>query len=137
MCLPVSYQCSLDQIESMGAQSDVSVHKNEINSSENSPVEVKHLEDAAVQDGNLVYDGDEEPEIHMRTWIALAAMFLLNYVQVIALQGPPAVVGRTELDTVHSLIVCSSRTSARASMVPKRRLGCLTLYHLFKQLCLP
>ncbi|KAK5095834.1 hypothetical protein LTS08_007971 [Lithohypha guttulata] len=75
----------------MGAQSDVSVHKNEINSSENSPVEVKHLEDAAAQDGNLVYDGDEEPEIHMRTWIALAAMFLLNYVQVIALQGPPAV----------------------------------------------
>ena len=42
---------------------------------------------------NLVYnDDEEEPEIHARTWIALAAMFLLNFVQVVALQGPPAVV---------------------------------------------
>ena len=41
---------------------------------------------------NLVYDNEEvEPEIHARTWVALAAMFLLNYVQVFALQGPPAV----------------------------------------------
>lgn len=40
---------------------------------------------------NLVYDnGEVEPGIHARTWVALAAMFLLNYVQVFALQGPPA-----------------------------------------------
>lgn len=51
---------------------------------------IVHHEKQAV---NLVYDAvDEEPEICMRTWIALAAMFLLNYVQVVALQGPPAVV---------------------------------------------
>ncbi len=43
--------------------------------------------------GNLVYDEDEEePEIHARTYFALAAMFFLNYVQVFALQGPPAIV---------------------------------------------
>lgn len=43
---------------------------------------------------NLVYDDvDEEPELHARTYIALAAMFLLNLVQVVALLGPPAVVG--------------------------------------------
>jgi hypothetical protein len=42
---------------------------------------------------NLVYDNDEEePELHAKTYIALAAMFLLNFVQVLALQGPPAVV---------------------------------------------
>jgi hypothetical protein len=42
---------------------------------------------------NLVYDGnDEEPELHARTYFALSAMFLLNLVQVLALQGPPATV---------------------------------------------
>lgn len=39
---------------------------------------------------------DEEPELHARTYIALAAMFLLNFVQVLALLGPPAGV-RTSL----------------------------------------
>ena len=44
-------------------------------------------------EGNLVYDdAEEEPELHMRTYVALASMFLLNLVQVFALQGPPAVV---------------------------------------------
>jgi hypothetical protein len=42
---------------------------------------------------NLGYNDDErEPEIHARTYYALAAMFLLNMVQVVALQGPPAAV---------------------------------------------
>lgn len=45
--------------------------------------------------GNLAYDDTEhEPEIHIRTWIAVASMFLLNFVQIIALQGPPVVVCR-------------------------------------------
>jgi len=48
---------------------------------------------APSQDANLVYDNDEEePEIHARTYFALVAMFTLNLVQVLALQGPPAVV---------------------------------------------
>lgn len=42
---------------------------------------------------NLTYDEDElEPELHFRTWLAIAAMFTLNLVQVFALLGPPAVV---------------------------------------------
>ncbi|CAL5865899.1 uncharacterized protein PFLUO_LOCUS105 [Penicillium psychrofluorescens] len=41
--------------------------------------------------GNLGYNDDElEPEIHARTYYALAAMVLLNMVLVLALQGPPA-----------------------------------------------
>jgi hypothetical protein len=56
--------------------------------------EEKHLERIVTSEENLVYDDvDEEPELHARTYIALAAMFLLNLVQVVALQGPPAVVG--------------------------------------------
>jgi hypothetical protein len=35
---------------------------------------------------------EEEPELHARTWVAVAAMFLLNFIQVAALDGPPAVV---------------------------------------------
>lgn len=37
-------------------------------------------------------DDDEEPEFHARTWIALIALFFLNYVQVFALTGPADVV---------------------------------------------
>lgn len=42
---------------------------------------------------NLVYENtEEEPELHMKTYIALAAMFMLNMVQLVALQGPPTLV---------------------------------------------
>lgn len=52
---------------------------------------------------NHVYtDVDIEPEIHLRTYIALAAMLFLNYVQVIALQGPPVVVS-TQFKSTRSM----------------------------------
>jgi hypothetical protein len=55
----------------------------------------RQVEEVDKDDGNLHYDEvDVEPELHMRTYIALAAMFMLNMVQVVALQGPPAVVSR-------------------------------------------
>lgn len=42
---------------------------------------------------NLTFDEEEvEPELHARTYVAIAAMILLNYTQVMALQGPAAVV---------------------------------------------
>lgn len=54
---------------------------------------VDHLEQVVTDASNLVYDdNEEEPELHARTYFALAAMFTLNLVQVVALQGPPAVV---------------------------------------------
>ena len=53
----------------------------------------KQIEDSDGSDHNLHYDEvDEEPELHMRTYVALFSMFMLNMVQVVALQGPPAVV---------------------------------------------
>jgi len=60
----------------------------------------QHHEDAVedeksrpASETNLVYSNtEEEPEIRLRTYIALAAMLMLNYVQIIALQGPPVVV---------------------------------------------
>lgn len=57
--------------------------------------DVQQLEDLKTMDTleNLVYnDIEEEPELHLRTYVALLAMFILNLVQVVALQGPPAVV---------------------------------------------
>ena len=54
---------------------------------------VDHVDHVPEVAANLVYDdNDELPELHLRTYFALAAMFLLNMVQVFALQGPPAVV---------------------------------------------
>ncbi|TID25717.1 putative siderophore iron transporter [Venturia nashicola] len=41
---------------------------------------------------DLIYENeDEEPELHARTYIALSAMFLLNFIQAFALTGPPTV----------------------------------------------
>ena len=55
----------------------------------------KQVEDTGSNDdqNNLHFgEGDQEPELHARTYVALFAMFILNGVQVLALQGPPAVV---------------------------------------------
>jgi hypothetical protein len=41
---------------------------------------------------NSYEDAELEPEIHWRTYVALLAMVLINYVAVISLQAPPAVV---------------------------------------------
>jgi hypothetical protein len=61
----------------------------------------KQIEDADKNDGNLHYDEvDEEPELHMRTYVALFSMFMLNMVQVVALQGPPAVVSVPTRDEI-------------------------------------
>ncbi|OQV11091.1 hypothetical protein CLAIMM_14988 [Cladophialophora immunda] len=55
--------------------------------------------DDASDQGNLIYDNnDEEPELHLRTYIALAAFFLLNFVQIVALQGPPSVLSFISAD---------------------------------------
>ena len=63
-------------------------------SAEKSQNEATHKEKAASV-SNFDYDDEEqEPELHARTYFALAAMFLLNLVQVLALQGAPAVVRR-------------------------------------------
>ena len=59
---------------------------------EKTPTETQHLEKSITAENFVYNDAEEEPELHMRTWLALASMFLLNMVQVFALQGPPAVV---------------------------------------------
>jgi hypothetical protein len=60
---------------------------------EKSSVEEHDSEHVITSSANVEYNNDEEqPEIHARTFVALAAMFLLNLVQLVALQGPPAVV---------------------------------------------
>ncbi|GKZ37855.1 hypothetical protein AbraIFM66950_009645 [Aspergillus brasiliensis] len=58
----------------------------------------EHLEDLDKEACEVLENGidpyqnpDDEPTFHWRTWVALAAMFFLNFVQVIALQGPPVV----------------------------------------------
>ena len=53
---------------------------------------LEHAENGSNDLQNSAFDADAEPELHARTYIALAAMVLLNYIQVLALQGPPAVV---------------------------------------------
>jgi hypothetical protein len=60
---------------------------------ENVAEQSQHVENTKEEiEENLVYEEDEEPELHAQTYFALAAMFLLNLVQVFALLGPPTVV---------------------------------------------
>ena len=65
----------------------------ELNTKDNGKYELQEAEHVDVSAQNLTFDEQElEPELHARTWIALAAFFLLNFTQVVALQGPSSVV---------------------------------------------
>lgn len=70
--------------------------------------EVEHRE-APTEDaqGNLEYTEDVEPALHARTYMALFALFLLNMVQLVALNGRPSGVG--------SWIPCSADNSLHTS----------------------
>lgn len=60
----------------------------------------KHLERVDIDNQDFVYDDAEhEPELHFRTWIALASMFLYNYVIIITLLSPAAVVSRPPIQS--------------------------------------
>jgi hypothetical protein len=62
--------------------------------SEKAEVNVAEMpEVSAVVTTDLAYDEDDEPVFHHRTYFALASLFILNYVQVVALNGPPGIVG--------------------------------------------
>lgn len=62
-------------------------------SKDNVVEQFRHVENTKEQiEENLVYDEDEEPQLHAQTYFALAAMFVLNLVQVFGLLGPPAAV---------------------------------------------
>ncbi|OAQ58550.1 siderophore iron transporter [Pochonia chlamydosporia 170] len=64
----------------------------QVSPSEKTLEDSEHLEMTANETSNLAYSqDDEEPELHARTYFAVAAMFVLNMVQVLALQGPPTV----------------------------------------------
>ena len=83
----------------MGEQSSIEHSAERDNVSRVDSNSIGNIEKATVSPSqNLVYDAvDEEPQIHLRTWIALASMFLMNFVQTFALQGPPAVVSTAHL----------------------------------------
>ena len=51
--------------------------------------EAEHIEEP----GNLTYESaDEEPELHFRTYVAVSAMFVYNFVQLAALIFPSSLV---------------------------------------------
>ena len=78
------------------------------NREEKAAPEAVRIQDAEKSERNLVYDdAEQEPELHLRTYVAVAAMFLLNFVQVFALTGPPVVVGVTVL-SIYPLMLTPS-----------------------------
>ena len=76
----------------------------------------------STSDGNLWQSDDEdEPEFHMRTYIALGSMFFLNLVQVLALQGPPTVltyIGKDLNDTANQTWVPNALSLVQAVAGP-------------------
>lgn len=95
-----------------------------------SPGFEKYVERVDVDDSqDLVYDDAEhEPELHFRTWIALASMFLYNYVIIITLLSPAAVVSQTGCSQRHLgvklISPCSSLTSEPVSAQQMFKHGC-------------
>ena len=102
---------------SPGIGVDVDVVQTSVN--DKSSVEEKHVEDIKDSSFNdMEYTNDnEEPELHARTWVALAAMFVLNMVQVVALQGPPAMV-RLGADLNDSEVEKGEKMTKRKSFLP-------------------
>lgn len=103
--------------------------------------DVKHLEHVLPSTDNLVYDhNDEEPEPHARTYLAVAAMFLLNMVQVLALQAPPAVVCIDHDAYIWIGLIIAAYSfliSARISTTRPPRRGCPKHSHSSKPYSLP
>ena len=58
----------------------------------NDEYELNEVERAEPNVAGLPSDDEDVPELHARTWIAITAFFLLNFTQVVALQGPSTVV---------------------------------------------
>lgn len=103
---------------------------------------VDHVDHVPEVEANLVYDdNDEEPELHLRTYFALAAMFLLNLVQTFALQGPPAVVWMTSTPNCRACgftdRLRSFLSSVRTLGTHKHKHGFPMPLHSFKQSLLP
>lgn len=58
----------------------------------------QHIEHDVDSQRNLMYENaEEEPQLTARTYVALLSMWLLNFVQVLALHGPSAVVSPLRL----------------------------------------
>ena len=112
------------------------------------PQNVEESENVDKLSGNLVYDDTEtEPELHLRTYVALGAMFFLNLVQVFALQGPPVVVRinlhiwrrrLTYADMLYKAILYWSRSERQSCryMGAKRPLTCSSGYESPHRLCI-
>ena len=82
-------------MESQGVAKEYAYHVEAASASENNE---KIIQTAMVDGTNPVYEEEDiEPEVHIRTWVAVAAMLFLNFVQVISLQGPPVVASQQQL----------------------------------------
>jgi len=64
----------------------------EVDTKDHGQVELMEVEHVDLSAQNPTFDVLVEPVLHARTWITFAAFFLLNYTQIVALQGPSAVV---------------------------------------------
>jgi len=80
-------------LSSIEVNHDFSISKSPEKPSDETYGYTEHKELSIPASESLTYDYvDVEPDIHWRTYVALVTMFLLNYVAVISLQAPPAVV---------------------------------------------
>ena len=79
-----------------------------IDSKERGEHELQELENVHPASLDRAFDEEEEPPLHIRTWLALAAFFLLNYVQVLALQAPASVVSIEDPDIISYMSITNT-----------------------------
>lgn len=83
-----------------------------------------HVEDAiSPRDIDSEFQDEDGPEFHGRTWFALAAMFMLNLVQVFGLLGPPAGVSKASGLEHQELTQCLNQLSYIEEDLPQTNAG--------------
>lgn len=65
----------------------------------------EYKEDVTASDNFVYDDAEEEPALHWRTYLALFALVMCNYVAVLSLQAPPAMVNCLPLH-LHLSVIC-------------------------------
>lgn len=99
---------SLNQVELEGRPSELL----------DDSMKLEHVHQDASKDemqsisGNVLQEDDLEAEFHLKTWLAVLALFFLNFVQVFALLGPPQIVC-SSFSSLYSLEIQAEVSHAR------------------------
>ncbi|VUC25019.1 unnamed protein product [Clonostachys rosea] len=84
----------------------------------------EHRENASIRPGHVTFvedDPGDRPQVHLKTWIAVAAMWIVNFTGVLALNGPPTILSYMAEDlqgTANQTWIANSISLVQAVICP-------------------